>query len=118
MHDVAAADDQNSSLSQRREPAPEIEVKVEVLPPVDRELHDRDIRFGKRVHQDRPGAVIDAPAIVVEPDVRWFDDLRDLLGLGHPRLESSNLGVSHACELSPRLAPAQDTTSAAAERLV
>ena len=68
VHDVAAADDQHASLAQRRQRGAELEVVVERLVGVDRELHDRDVGVGEGVHEHRPGAVVDAPAVGVEPD--------------------------------------------------
>ena len=46
---------------------------------VDRQLHDRDIRVGEGVHEHRPCAVIDAPAVVVEAHPHGCR-LGDLLG--------------------------------------
>ena len=49
----------------------EVQVIVEGFGGVDRELHDRDVGLRKRVRQHRPGAVIDAPAVVVRPTQAW-----------------------------------------------
>ena len=39
-----------------------------VLFGIDRELHDRNVCVGEGVHQHRPGAVVDPPAVHVEAD--------------------------------------------------
>ena len=85
VHHVAAADDQHAALAQRREAGAELEVVVERLLGVDRQLHDRDVRVREHVAQHRPRAVIDAPAVDVEADPRRLDDLGDLVGqFGQP----------------------------------
>ena len=65
VHHVAAADDQHAALAQRRQPRAELEVVVERLVGVDAQLHDRDVGVREGVHQHRPGAVVDAPAVDV-----------------------------------------------------
>ena len=46
VHDVAARHDQDAALAQRRELRAELEVVVERLRRVDRQLHDRDVGVG------------------------------------------------------------------------
>src|SRR6187549_3127914 len=46
---------------------------------MDGKLDHRDVRVRKGVNQDRPGAVIDSPAVLIEADVLRLDDFRDLL---------------------------------------
>ena len=60
--------------------APERDVVGERLVGVDRQLQDGDVGVRKRVHQHRPGAVVDAPAVEVHADPRRLHDLGDLLG--------------------------------------
>ena len=43
VHDVAAADDQHAAFAQRGELGAEVEVVLERLAGVDRQLHDRDV---------------------------------------------------------------------------
>ena len=86
VHDVAAADDEHAPLAQRRELSAEPEVVLEWFLRVDRQLDDGDVGVGEGMHQDRPGAVVEAPTVVIEPDPRWLGDLGDLFGEGrrHP----------------------------------
>ncbi len=79
VDDVPAPEDEDSSLAKRREPGAKLEVEVEVLARVDRELHHGNVRFRKRMHQHRPRAAIEAPAVVVDPYARQLCDLGDLL---------------------------------------
>src|SRR5256885_11035947 len=55
-NDVAAADDQHAFVAQRREMRTECVMKRRRLRGVDRELHDRHVRFRKRMLEHRPGA--------------------------------------------------------------
>ena len=47
---------------------------------VDRELDHRDVGVWEHVGEHRPGAVVEAPAVVVEPDPDRVDELGDLGG--------------------------------------
>ena len=47
---------------------------------VDGQLHHRYRRLGEGMHQDRPGAVIDAPAVEVGSHPRRLDHVGDLVG--------------------------------------
>jgi hypothetical protein len=80
VDNVAAGDDQDAAVAQRCQLGPELEVIVERLRRVDRQLDDGDVGVGERVDENRPGPVIDPPAVGVEADPRGLDDLRDLLG--------------------------------------
>ena len=73
----------------------ERDVVVERLRRVDRQLHDGDVGVGEHVHQHRPGAVVEPPAVEVAADPRRLDDLGDLLG----KLAAAGCGVSHREEL-------------------
>src|SRR5450759_4141120 len=78
VHDIAAGDDENAMLAQRRQLGAEFEVVVEALVGVDAQLHDRDGRVRKGVHKHRPGAVVDAPAVEVRADPGRVDDVAHL----------------------------------------
>ena len=70
VHDVAAADDEDAFLSERRELLPDLKVKRGRLGLVDAELDDGNIRRGIDVFQYGPCAVIEPPR-VVELHVEW-----------------------------------------------
>ena len=53
---------------------------VERLQRVDRKLHHGDVGVGVDVGQDGPGAMVDAPAVVVEADPMRRGDLGHLGG--------------------------------------
>ena len=53
---------------------------VQLLVRVDGQLDHGDIRVGNGVHQDRPGAVVDAPGVDVGADPGRVDRVADLLG--------------------------------------
>ena len=93
-------------IAQRRQPGAELEVVGERLRRVDRELHDRDVGVREHVHEHRPGAVIDAPAVDVEADPRGIDDVgdlaRELRVAGRRILEREEL-VGEAVEVVDRL---------------
>src|SRR5450759_685786 len=78
VHDIAAGDDENAMLAQRRQLGAEFEVVVEALVGVDAQLHDRAGRVRKGVHKHRPGAVVDAPAVEVRADPGRVDDVAHL----------------------------------------
>ena len=75
VYDVAAAEYQHPAAAQRFELRPQLEVIVQRLLRVDRELHHRDVRRRKRVHQHRPSTVVDAPAVLVEAHPRGLDQV-------------------------------------------
>src|SRR5207237_7815554 len=86
VHDVAAGHDEDPATPQAGQPGAEVEVVVEVLVGVDGQLHDRDVGVGEGVHQDRPGAVVDAPGVDVSAHPGRVDRVADLGGeLGQPR---------------------------------
>ena len=71
VHDVAAADDQHAALAQRAPARRRARGGSRTAcVGVDRQLHDGDVGVGEGVHEHRPGAVVDAPAVVVEADPR------------------------------------------------
>ena len=80
VHDVAAADDEHAALAKRCQPGAEVEVVVERLQRVDRELDDGDVAAGEGVDEDGPRPVIDPPAVGVEADPGRLNELDDLLG--------------------------------------
>ena len=49
---------------------------------VDRQLDNRDVGVGEGMDQNRPGAVVEAPTVVIEPDPGGLGDLGDLFGEG------------------------------------
>ena len=77
---VAAPDDQHPRVAERGEPATELDVVLERLGGVDRQLHDGHVGVGEQVGEHGPGAVIDAPTVDVEPHPDRLDDLGDLRG--------------------------------------
>jgi hypothetical protein len=105
VHDVAAADDAHAPFTQRCEPRRETEVVVHRLGLIDRQLQDRDIGDGKGMAQHRPGAMVDAPAFVVEPHPLRLDDLRDLsrdIGRARGRIVDREQLVREAVEVVDR----------------
>src|SRR3546814_5845221 len=56
VHDVAAAHDQHALAAERREAGAEVEVVLERLQGVDRQLHDGNVGVGEHVSKHRPGA--------------------------------------------------------------
>src|SRR5256885_8584129 len=74
VNDVAAADDQHAFVAQRREMRTERVMKRRRLRGVDRELHDRHVRFRKRMLEHRPGAMVEAPGLI-EADVDGREEL-------------------------------------------
>ena len=86
MDHVPAGQDHHPVPAQRGQPGGEVDVVLQWLQGVDGELHDRDVGVGIHVREDGPRAVVDAPAVVVEPDPLRCSDLRHLGGdLGCPR---------------------------------
>lgn len=79
VHHVAARHDQHTAPAQWSEPGAELKVVVHRLVGVDAELDDGNRRVRKGVHQHRPGAVVDSPAVDVRPDPGRVDDVTDLL---------------------------------------
>ena len=61
---VARAEHQHLLVAQRREPSPELEVLAGGERLVDAELDHGNVRLRVEVHEERPGAVIEAPARV------------------------------------------------------
>ena len=78
VHDVATADDEHVAIAQRGQRPTEIEVVLQRLHRVDRQLHDRHVGVGEHVGEHAPGAVVEAPAVVILPDPRRLDGLGDL----------------------------------------
>jgi len=78
VHHVAAGHDQYALLAKRIEFRPEFQVIVQRLIGIDTELDDRDGGVRKSVHQHRPGAMIDAPAVHVGADPGRMDAITDL----------------------------------------
>jgi hypothetical protein len=68
VHHVAAGHDEHATLAQRRQLGAQFEVEVQGLVGVDGKLHHRDRCVRERVHEDGPGAVVDAPAVDVRAD--------------------------------------------------
>ena len=66
-------------VAQGREPRTEVEVVVERLRGVDGQLDHGDVGVRKRMGEYRPRAVIDAPAVVIEPTQTGLT-ISDLLG--------------------------------------
>ena len=79
MHDVAAAEDEHTAVSQRCQGSAELEVVIEGFGGIDRQLHHRDVRGRKSVHQHGPGAVVESPAVAVLPDPGGMGEVRNLL---------------------------------------
>ena len=103
---------EHAALAQRRELRAEFEVVVERLVGVDAQLHDRDRRVRERVHEHRPGAVVDAPAVDVRADPGRLDDVADLVGqLGQP-----GRGVLHVEQLPAGSRRSRGWCAAAASR--
>ena len=91
--------------AQRRQACRQVEVVVERLQRVDGELQHRHVGVGVDVGQDRPGAVIDAPAVVVEPDPARRGDLGHLgghLGRARARVLDREEAVGEAEEVVDR----------------
>ena len=80
VHHVAAADDGHPAVPQRGQLGAQLEVVVEGLHRVDRQLHDRDVRVRVHVGEHRPGAVVQPPAVHVLPDPGRLGDLLHLGG--------------------------------------
>lgn len=51
VHDVAAAEDEDTALAQRRQLGTQRDVVLEWFGRIDRQLHDRDVSGGEHVHQ-------------------------------------------------------------------
>jgi ketosteroid isomerase-like protein len=79
VHHVAARGDEHATLAQRGQRRAERDVVGVGLGRVDRQLDDGDVGLGEHVGEHRPGAVVEAPAVVVLPDP---DRRRDLGHLG------------------------------------
>src|ERR1700735_3200310 len=96
VHDVAATDDEDALTTQRVQLRTQIEVVLERQLGIDRELQDRYVGGGEHVDQYRPGAVVDSPTVLVEPDVGRFHDVDDALGdrglAGRAILDGEELG--------------------------
>ena len=82
VDDVAAADDEHAPLAQRCELSTQCEVVLEWFLRVDRKLDNGDVGIRKGMDQHRPGAVVEAPTVVIEPDPGGLGDLGDLFGKG------------------------------------
>jgi hypothetical protein len=65
LHDIAAGDDEHPTVSQRSQFGAQVEVVIERLVSVDRQLDDRNGCVRERVYQHRPRTVIDTPAIEI-----------------------------------------------------
>lgn len=65
VNDVAAAHDEDAAFAQRAEFGGERKVSGGIELGVETELHDRNIRIRVEVAQHRPGAVVEAPCVVV-----------------------------------------------------
>ena len=77
VNHVAAAQHEHPRVTQRRQLAPEVQVVLRPLPRVQGQLQDRHARVGKHVRQDRPGAMVEPPAVVVETHVGRLHEVRD-----------------------------------------
>ncbi len=82
VHHVAARHDEDALVEERREAGAEVDVVLDRLARIDRELDNGDVGIGEHVREHRPGAVVDAPAVDVHADPDGFGDLGDLLGEG------------------------------------
>jgi hypothetical protein len=63
------------SLASSSKRCAQLEMVVEALARVDRELHDRDRGVGEGVYEDRPRAMVDAPGVDVHADPGGLDDV-------------------------------------------
>ena len=79
VHHVAAAEDEDALLAQRRETRPQIEVVGQRRGRMDRQLNDRHVGRGEDVCQHRPRPVIEAPAVLVEADLQGRERIGDFL---------------------------------------
>ena len=77
--DVSARDDEHAPLAKRRQACREVEVVVDLLDRVQRQLEDGDVGIREPVDENAPRSVIDAPGIVVEASPPRLDRLDDLL---------------------------------------
>src|SRR5664280_3682856 len=77
---VAAAQYQHAALPQGGQPHAEVEMLVVAFERVDRQLDDRHVRVREEMDEQGPGAVVQAPPIVVEADPAGLDRLDDLFG--------------------------------------
>ena len=79
VHHVAATDNQDLSGSKWRQFGAKVQVVRRRQLTVDRELHHRDVSFGKRVNKDGPSTVVKAPHVVVGADPCGRHDFGDLV---------------------------------------
>jgi hypothetical protein len=79
VDDVAAGEDHDAALPQRRQPGAEVEMEVERLQGVDRKLDDRQVGLGIEMGEDAPRAVVEPPLVVVEAAPDRLHRLGDLL---------------------------------------
>src|SRR5699024_10265540 len=96
VHDVAAGQDQDPGIAQRREPGAQVEVVARRFGGVDGELRDGDIGVGEYVGQDGPRAVVEPPGVLVGTHPGGLDGLGDLGG----ELGRAGRGVVELGELS------------------
>ena len=64
VHQVAATEDENAFLTQRRQSLGGLVVLGGILGFVDAQLHDRDVGLRKGMHEYGPGSVVQPPALV------------------------------------------------------
>ena len=64
VDDVARAENEDALAAQRIEAASKVEVLFGGQRLIDAELDDRNIGFGKQMHEKGPGAVVEAPILV------------------------------------------------------
>src|SRR5579883_2513441 len=94
MHDVAAADDQNPFVAQRRQRTPELVMKLRRFGCVQTELHDRNVRVRVEMPQHRPRRVIQTPALVE----RYGRDAGEEVVHAPSELRTSRRGILHAIQ--------------------
>jgi len=104
--DPALSDDQDAAVAQRGEPGAEVEVAVQRLHGVERELHDGDVGAGEGVHEHRPGAVVRCPRSRCRRRPDGLDDIADLVG----ELGQAGAGV---VDVEQRLGEAEEVVDGA-----
>jgi hypothetical protein len=96
VDDVSAAEDRDAMVAEGSEACRQVEVVIQRFQDVDRELDDGHVGGGVEVREDAPGAVIQAPLVVVQADPLRLDHLGDLCrhvrGAGRRILECKELG--------------------------